>query len=115
MADQIEFQMPRRVLAEGTGFTLPVKFRDRAQATGSTPTTIHYRVDCLTTGQTLLDWTSVSPSSGVNLTMLPGFSAIRDDLNDFERKQVTVKADDGLSTQCVKAASWEVENLFGSP
>lgn len=115
MANEIAFQIPRRVMAEGTGFALPVYFRDRSTAAASTPTTIHYRVDCLTTRTTLLDWTGVVAASNVNLSILPGYTAIRDDCNDVERKQVTVKLDDGLSTQCVKAVSWEVENLFGSP
>lgn len=115
MADEIAFQLPRRVIAEGTGFTLAAFFRTRATAAASTPTTIHYRVDCKTTGRALLDWTSVIPASSVNLSILPGFNAIQDDCNDFERKQVTVKLDDGLATQCVKAVSWEIENIFGSP
>ena len=49
LADQIEVQLPQTILLEESSFTAVVYFRNRVSQTPSTPTTIHYRIDCLTT------------------------------------------------------------------
>ena len=109
MSDRVEIQIPRPVVNEGHTFTATAYFRTGTAA--STPTTIHYRVDCLTTRSVVTEWTSVgspSTSNGIALS-----SAIIDGSNDYETKQIVVKADDGLSTQVIGAALWKVRNLQG--
>lgn len=110
MADQVSITIPRPKVQEGSAFTATAYFRDRATAAASTPTNIRYRVDCLTTGTVLADWTTVSAASSATISITATHNAIKDSGNTTERKQLTVAADHGLSTQVRERAVWEVEN-----
>lgn len=112
MADQIEIQLPKTVIQEDSVLTATVSFRTRASAAASTPTTVRYRLDCLTTSSTVLDWTSASPASSVSIAVTGAQNAIIDDANDYEVKQLVVQADAGLSTQQTQRKTWRVENIF---
>jgi len=111
--DQVEIQLPKTRVKEGDNFTATVYFRTRATKAAATPTTVRYKVDCLKTRQTVLDWTSVSPASSVSLTIPATVNAIQDDTNDIERKQILVQADAGLSTQSTGRTIYQVENIYG--
>lgn len=113
MADQVEIQLPVTIVPEGTTFTATAYFRTRSTKAASVPTNVYYRVDCLTTKEQLQDWTVVSTAGNVSITMTAAFNAIQDDSNQWERKQLTVMADRGLSTQAVNRAYYKVENVFG--
>lgn len=113
MADQIEVQIPKTRWEEGSGFTAVASFRDRATAAADTPATVKYRLDCLTTGQTILDWTTVSPGSSVSIPITGAQNNILDDSNDYEIKQLTVESDVGSSDQCRGRKTWRVENIYG--
>ena len=114
MSDQIEIQMPQTIVPEQTTFTLTAYFRTRATKTASTPTTIHYRVDCLSTQRQITDWTVVSsPSTSNTIVITATENKILDDSFNIETKQITVKLDSGLSTQVIKAVTWKVRNLLG--
>jgi hypothetical protein len=116
MADQIAIRIPRSDWREGSAFTASVNFRTRSSSAASTPTTIKYRVDCLTTGREVLDWTEITPAAAsASIAVTGAYNAILDDANDAEVKQLTVMADDGLATQHRESARWRVENLYGSP
>lgn len=115
MADQIAIRIPKTNWQEGSAFTASVDFRTRSTGAASTPTTIHYRLDCVTTQRELLAWTSVSAASSVSLAITGAQNAIQSDCNDYEWKQLTVKVDDGLSTQHVDVKKWRIGNLYGSP
>lgn len=109
--DQIVFTARDRV-KERSQHIVTAKFRDRA--TGSTtPTTVHYRLDCLATGIELKDWTSVSPASSVNITVTPTENAIQYDGSTKERKQLTVQTDRSLSTQFTETFEYDVVNVYG--
>lgn len=113
--DQIAFQLPETRVNEGSAFSLPVYLRNRATAAAATPTTIHWRLDCKTTGREIADWTSVSAASNFTIALTGAHNAILNDSNAQETKQVTVKVDDGLDSQYVGAVQYIVWNLFGSP
>lgn len=113
--DQIEIQIPKTRIMEGTAFTATAYFRDRASAAADAPTTIKYRVDCLATGAEIADWTTVTPGETASIAITATHNAIQDDTNDFEWKQLTVASDFELATQCRKTVRWRVENLYGSP
>ena len=114
MADQIEIQIPITVVHEETTFPVTAYFRDRASKSGATPTTIHYRVDCLTTKREITDWTLVStPAQSNSITITTTENQILDDGHNREKKQITIKLDSGLSTQVIKSKTWIVENLQG--
>lgn len=115
MASQAEITIPRPLVNEGSSFTATAYFRTRSTSAASTPTTVHYRIDCLTTGTEIADWTSVSASSSVSISITGTHNAIQSDENDVEVKQLTVSADKDLSTQVRQTVRWKVSNLFGSP
>ena len=77
------------------------------------PTTLHYRLDCLSTGTQILDWTSITADDVSSIAITATQNAIQSDCNEIERKQLTVKANSGLSTQYQASFSYDVTNLFG--
>ena len=113
--DQIAITVPRTTWQEGSAFTATAYCRTRASAAAATPTTLKYRIDCLTTGNEIADWTSVTAASSASISVTGTHNAIQSDANDREVKQMTVMADDGLSTQHRGTVRWTVENLYGSP
>lgn len=113
--DHITFQLSRTRWKEGSAFPLPVYLRLRSTAAAATPTTIHYRIDCLTTNREIADWTSVSAASNFTISVTGTHNAIQDASNDYEIKQVTVMTDRDLSTQHRESVQYRVENLYGSP
>jgi hypothetical protein len=115
-ADQIAIQLPKPNFGEGSSFTLTAYFRNRATAAAATtPTTVDVRLDCLTTGITLRDWTTVTPAANVSIAVTGAENAIQNAGNKREQKQVTIMLDEGLDTQLREIAIWTVENLYGSP
>jgi hypothetical protein len=115
MADQIAIRIPKTLWQEGSAFDASVNFRLRSTAAASIPTSIKYRLDCLTTKREVLDWTTVSASAAVTISITGAQNAIQNDCNDYEVKQLTVMADDGLATQHRVTKRYRVENLYGSP
>jgi len=111
--DQIEIQIPKSIWKEKSAFIATAYFRLRSTAAAVTPTTVHYRVDDLTTGKELIDWTSVSAASNVSIAITATFNTIQDDTSRRERKRLTIKADDGLDTQHLETKEWFVVNLLG--
>ena len=113
--DQIALMVPEPRFREGSAFTATAHFRTRATSAATTPTTIHYRLDCLTTCTELADWTSVSASTNVSIAITATHNSIQSNGNARERKQLSVMTNMDLPTQCREAVSWIVENLYGSP
>jgi hypothetical protein len=113
MTDQITFTLRKDRWKEKSQIVVGARFRDRATADEVTPTNVQYRLDCLTTGAQILDWTSVVTGETVSITVTPTQNAIQHSGNRNERKQLTVAADYGLSTQFVESIDWEITNLQG--
>lgn len=113
--DQVAIQIPRPRVMEGSAFTATAYFRTRSTGAAATPTNVYYRVDNLTTGTELADWTSVSAAANVSISVTATHNAIQDQGNRRERVQLTVSLDHGLSTQVRESREWVVENLEGSP
>lgn len=111
--DQITFTLTKDRWKERSQVPVTVRFRDRALADEVTPTNVKYRLDCLSTGAQLLDWTSVTPGETVSITVTPTQNAIQISRNLQERKQLMVAADYGLATQFVESIDWEITNLQG--
>src|SRR5690242_9231690 len=97
--DQIALQIPETRVKEGSSFSVTANFRTRSTGTATTPTTIHYRLDCLTTCTEIADWTSVTPASSATIAVTGEDNEIQNNGNGYERKQLTVVADQGLDTQ----------------
>jgi len=115
MPDQIAIQVAKTNWTEGSAFTATAYFRDRATSAASAPSTVKYRIDCLTTKTTVLDWTSASAGSSVAISVTAANNAIVDASNPYERKQLTVAADPDTSSQHRASFTWNVSNLRGSP
>lgn len=115
MADQIEILLPETRYMEGSAFTATAYLRTRATAAASIPTSLQYRIDCLSTGTELADWTTVAAASSASIAITGTHNAIQNDNNDYEIKQLTIMTDEGLATQCRARKTWRIENLYGSP
>lgn len=111
--DAVFIQLPKLRVKEDSAFTATVNFRTRSTGAAATPTNVKYRLDCLTTGLQLADWTTVSAASSVSISITATHNAIQNDSNELERKQLTVALDHGLSTQHTETAEWIVENVYG--
>jgi hypothetical protein len=113
VADVISILIGEPQVAAGSAVAATVNFRTRSTASASTPSSIRYRVDCLTSKRQVINWTSVSAASSVSIT-IPGTSnGTIDSSNDLEQRQITVEADTGLSTQVKAAATWKVRTIRG--
>jgi hypothetical protein len=113
MADQVEIQLPKPTVNEESIFTASAYFRNRSTKAGDLPTTVHYRVDCLSTDTTVTDWTSVTPGNSVDISITSTMNKIQDSAKNSERKQIIVQADRGLSTQVTGQNTWVVKNYRG--
>ena len=113
MIDQIVFFQRKDHIREASQHVVDVKFKQRSDATLVVPTNVSYRIDCLTTGVAILDWTSVSADDEVSITITPTQNALRDQCNARETRQLTVAADYGLSGQFLDSVSFELENVRG--
>ena len=114
VTDKIEIHFPDTVVPEETTFTARVYFRAASVPAASIPTTIHYRIDCLTTKREIVDWTLVAvPAAWNDITITDSHNQILGNRNRRERKQLLIKVDNGLSTQLISSRSWMVDNLCG--
>jgi hypothetical protein len=115
MADQISIQLAETMVAAGSAVSATVNFRTRSTAAASTPSSIRYRVDCLTNRREVIADTSVSAASSVTITVPGPNNGTIDPAQEFEVRQLTVTADYGLSTQCKAAVTWRVRNIRAFP
>ena len=103
---EVHLNIPDQRVSEGSYFVATAYFR--SSGAGTTPTSARYRVDCLTTGEAVTAWTSITPGETASLTIGP--NTMKDDSNRNERKQITVEADTGLTTQTRTARAYQVIN-----
>ena len=112
MADQVELALPKTVFDERSAFTATVRFRDRATASASTPTTAEYRLYNITNQTLVKDWTSLTPAGEVSIAIDASNNVILGD-GITEAMQFLVVADRGLSTQTTETAHYMIKNLGG--
>lgn len=76
------------------------------------PTTARYRVDDCRTNKQLVNWTSLTPSLSMQITIPGSVNAIIDsDRSTPEVKTVTVELDKDLTTQHFAAYNYRVKDL----
>ena len=111
----IQNKLSRSGVDEGSAFTLTAKFYDDASDpwTLTAPTTIRYRIDNLSSGANILDWTTVSAASSASIVVTGAQNATQDQGLVSELHEMTVQADAGLSTQSAPSFRWKVVNLRG--
>lgn len=116
--DQIQIQLPKTQYVEKSSFTATAYFRTRSTGAAATPTTVHYRIDNLSTRNEVKDWTSVSPGTTASITVSASDNAIEGGsfeqaLPRWQTMQLTVAIDKDLSTQVTASKTWRVKNLLG--
>lgn len=102
------------IVNEGSTAYLTVTFLDKAGAQAA-PTSISYRIDCLTNAQEVKDDTAVVAGASVEITLTPADNAIIAAANSQERRLVTVTATYGASDAVKADYEYRVRNLAKSP
>lgn len=107
-------RLSAKTINESSALTVVAKFWDDSTETwtASAPTSVKYRLDDQLGGQ-ITDWTTVTAAASVTITIPGSSNAIIDDWQDTETKQLTIRANDGLSTQHQDIYTYRVKNLSG--
>ena len=118
--DQVEIILPKTMFDERSSFTIKVKVRTRDTGADATPTTLEYRVDNLTVHQNMVDWTTVSAASDAEITLPASAHELQQRGGGdwiggslWERFQVCVSIDRGLTTEHNKCREYRVYSRFG--
>lgn len=94
----------------GTTTYLTVDFKDKTGA-AATPSTVTYKVDNITTNANIRDWTSVSASSSVEITLTADVDNASPGTNyTSDVRRVTVKGVYSGSAQVISFYDYIVEN-----
>ena len=108
---------------EGDGYRWRAVFKDEEE-TPVVPNTVHWRLDCATTGQTVRDWTSVAAQFttddfGVTteayavIDVPAGDNAIQSGCNSRELKRLLVATNKDTDNERKGQVSYYVLNLQG--
>lgn len=117
--DQIEIQIPKTQVTEKSAFTATAYFRTRETGAAATPTTVHYRVDNLTTLDNMVNWTSVTPGTSASIAIPASANVLQQAVRSriggspYESLQLTVAIDRGLTTEVNRAVKWRVNDVHG--
>lgn len=87
-------------------------FKDKAGA-AQTPSTVTYRIDCLTTGAVILSDTSLTPASSIEITITATQNAMQLAGNLRETRRVTVRATYGVGDSINDQYDYDILNLTG--
>jgi hypothetical protein len=79
-------------IREGEAFRITIMALTENLA-AATPTSMRYRIDDLNQGSAILDWTSLTPATSVNVVITAAQNAIRN-CGYVERRQIVVEASD---------------------
>jgi hypothetical protein len=62
----------------------------------------------------VLDWTTLTPATSISIPIAASYNAMQETCAPYEPRQITVKADDGLSTQHEATYRYQLTNLAGT-
>lgn len=97
---------------EGSAAAFTANFYSDAWV-ATAPTNARYRIDNLSTGAQVLDWTTLTPATSNAIAVTGAQNAISDDCEREELRQLTVEGNAGLATQYQVTKCWRVKNLVG--
>lgn len=106
--------MTLEVVNEGSTAYLTVTFLDK-DGNQAAPTSITYRIDCLTTGTQVKGDTVVTPAAQVEITLGADDNAIQDQTNENEERLVTIEASYGASDGVKDSYRYILRNLKKVP
>jgi len=95
---------------EGEAFRLTVRPLS-ADLAATTPTTMRYRIDDRDQGTAVLDWTTLTPATSVNIVLTSAQNAMRNGLG-IERRQVVIEAVDSDGPMR-RTFDYEISDLQG--
>ena len=101
----------RNVNEEGTLY-VTVKFYD-TNDTLFTPASADYRVDCLSSGSEIRNWTALTPATSVSIPLTGDDNRIVDGRHSREMRQLVVRYTDGSGNEQKSQAQYRVDNLQG--
>lgn len=99
---------------ERTSAYLTVTFRDKTGAAVS-PSSVNYRIDCLTTGAAVRGLTGITPGASVEITLDADDNAVQVAANVREIRRVTVSATYGAGDEVNAQYDYEIVNLSHHP
>lgn len=93
----------------GTTAYLQVAFRDK-DGTAALPTTVNYEVKCLSTGNTVVASTSVTPATSVTITLTPTANTLQSSSNVYETRRVIITAGYGAGDSLVDFYDYQINS-----
>jgi hypothetical protein len=101
-----------RTVPEKTKVHAELRFLDRNDRP-FTPTTVRYRVKDRASDTMLQDWTVFTPSTVVQIAILPEVNRILNDRATAEVRVLTVQSDHDTENQLSQEVEYRVTNLLG--
>jgi hypothetical protein len=99
----------KSVNEESSAF-LTVRFYDKNDEL-TTPSSIQYRLDCLTNNEEVRTWTALAPASVIEIGLDATDNAIVDQWNHTELRIITIEAYYGVSDKLTTTFKYLVKNL----
>lgn len=100
------------IVDEGSVCTIRTRFFNDIYAP-TIPTTARYRLRDVTNNRTIVDWTDVTPSTYVDVTIAPESNAVYRNNVAYQEQAFVMQADAGQPTQWTKEVRYLVQNLKG--
>lgn len=107
--------MMLRPKGEGSSFRVAFGFKDAADEP-VVMNSVKYRIDCITTGTTVRDWTQVTPAEEMELLVESTDNEMFRDRNKREQRMLSIVGNDDQATQFVDPDPyvwWVVNTLPG--
>ena len=101
----------RNVNERGTIY-VTIKFYD-LQDEPFEPASVDYRIDCLTSGEEIRAWTTVTPAESVSIPITGSDNRIVASCHSREIRQLVVRYADSLGNAQKSQAQYRVDNLQG--
>jgi len=104
--------IPSLTVQEAGSFTATAYFRVAGAASASA-TSSSYRIDNITTGAELQDWTALTPAVSISISVTSAHNKIQQTTNRVEKVQLTVASDRGETSANYDSVIWTIENKYG--
>lgn len=106
--------MTTQVINEQSALFLTFTFTDE-NGDPIVPSTIEWRLDDITNDTEVVGWTNIgSPATSVNVTISAQNNLISNQDNVYETRRVTVRIDEGQSTEGNQEKEYRIKNLHGT-
>ena len=102
--------MARNIVWDGNSAVLTVIFFD-AEDNPDAPTTVSYRIDCLTNNQEVRGDTDITPAETVKIPLTSSENTLINETNKWEKRVVTVTAGYGTGDDVIRKYPYLVKTL----